>query len=239
MTAIEVTASVGGGVPQAGQRQDERAAGAQPDRVGGRPGPRVDPGPEPRAGQRAVAGERVDIREFAVTDAMPQKNWATAQMSSRNMPTRAPGRVDEDLGRRQPGRGCRASAVVVLDREGDAEQQHPAGDDRDPDDRARCPWARRGGVVRLLGHVRGGVVPGVGVLGHQQADQDDVDRAGPAGRRCANSVNVHDSDWCWSGTNARARDDDRDADEVPPGADVGEQRDQVDAERVEQRRAAA
>src|SRR3954462_9883029 len=31
-----------------------------------------------------------DIREFAVTDAMPQKNWATAQMSSRNSPVCRP-----------------------------------------------------------------------------------------------------------------------------------------------------
>ena len=26
------------------------------------------------------------MREFAVTDAIPQKNWATAQMNSRNRP---------------------------------------------------------------------------------------------------------------------------------------------------------
>src|SRR2546421_2957242 len=31
-----------------------------------------------------------DIRELAVTDAMPQKNWATTQISSRNSPSRRP-----------------------------------------------------------------------------------------------------------------------------------------------------
>src|SRR5256885_12694221 len=31
-----------------------------------------------------------DIREFAVTDAIPQKNWATTQMSNRNSPSRRP-----------------------------------------------------------------------------------------------------------------------------------------------------
>src|SRR3954453_6629506 len=31
-----------------------------------------------------------DIREFAVTDAIPQKNWATAQIASRNSPVCRP-----------------------------------------------------------------------------------------------------------------------------------------------------
>src|SRR5215217_9406605 len=31
-----------------------------------------------------------DIRELAVTDAIPQKNWATAQISSRNSPVCRP-----------------------------------------------------------------------------------------------------------------------------------------------------
>src|SRR5262245_1097479 len=45
---------------------------------------RADPGSAPSR-LKAYA-----IRELAVTEAMPQKNWATTQMNSRKMPVRRP-----------------------------------------------------------------------------------------------------------------------------------------------------
>ena len=87
--------------------------------------------------------------------------------------------------------------------------------------------------MRLLGNVGGGVEARVGVLRHQQPDEEHIDGVGPAvvvlvmeERPRKRLVMVRDE---------RQDDhDDGDADKVPPGADVGQQGDQVDAEGIQQ-----
>ena len=67
------------------------------------------------------------MREFAVTDAMPQKNWATAQMNSRNMPRVRPVASMKIWAGGSPVAAV-ALGLVVLDRCGDGdEQDHGVG----------------------------------------------------------------------------------------------------------------
>src|SRR6476661_3137244 len=90
MTATEVTAKKATWFHRAGiVRMNERVAHSQIEFVGvpvrglirahsGEPG-------------RALSRENAyDMREFAVTEAMPQKNWATPQMTTSASPPRSP-----------------------------------------------------------------------------------------------------------------------------------------------------
>ena len=91
---------VGGGVPQVRQGQDERAGGGQPDRVGGRPGPLVHPVPEIRAGQRAVAGERVDHPRVRGDRGHPAEQLGPDGDEQQQLGPGIPDRGGPDLGRR-------------------------------------------------------------------------------------------------------------------------------------------
>ena len=101
--------------------------------------------------------------------------------------------------------------------------------------------APRAAFLRLLAHVRRGVVAGERVLGHQQADPEHEPeqrareaRAGEA--RVVDRLREHeaDADWWWSGIDDQDSDDQRDADHVPPGRDRVQQREHAQAEQVDQ-----
>ena len=155
---------VGRAVPQVGQGQDQRPAGGQPDRVGRRPGPLVHPVPEVRAGQRAVAGERVDHPGVRGDRGHPAEQLGADDHEQQQLGAGVADRGGPDLGRRHQRAGV-VRVVRGLDRERDADQQHPAGDQRDHDRHHDAARAAARGVVRLLGHVRRGVVPGEACTG--------------------------------------------------------------------------
>ena len=223
---------VGGAVPQVRQAEYERAAGGEPDRVSRRPGPLVHPVPQGGAGQRAVPGESIDHPRVR-----GDRRHAAEQLGADHDEHyhlgggRAQG-VDEDLdGRFTGGRGHRGG--VVLDAEGKPDQQDPAGEQGDDDghhDSARAAARRR---VRFLGHVRRCVVAGEGVLGHQQADREHVEGAVPAGE--VDDRGEHEvGRLVVRRVEGEEADDEQYADDVPPDAHVVQQRDQPDAELVQQ-----
>ncbi len=90
-----------------------------------------------------------------------------------------------------------------------------------------------GGGMGLLGQVRRRVIPGEGVLRHQQADRDDV----PPAEVQAAVVEQAGEDvlgrQVMVGREGEHRDDDEHAGYVPPHADVVQPGDQLDAELVQ------
>ena len=186
-----------------------------------------------RAGQRAVPGERVDHPRVGGDRRHAAEQLGADHDQQQQLAPVVADRVDEDLGRRHAGRPS-DRAGVVLDGERDADQQHPAGDQRDHDRHHDAARAGGGGVVRLLGHVRRGVVAGERVLRQQQADQDDVERRRASPVSLTKCPNTKLADWWCDGHEGQHADDDQHAEDVPPHADVVQQRDQPDAELVQQ-----
>ncbi len=122
----------------------------------------------------------------------------------------------------------------MLDREGDPDQQDPAGDQRDDDRAHDAARAAASGIVRFLGHVRGGVVAGEGVLRQQQPDQHDVQRAGAEPGVVDKMPEDEARRLVMGRLDGQYPDNDQHAEDVPPHADVVQQRDQPDAELVQQ-----
>ena len=252
---------VGDRAVQVRQAEDERADGREPDRVGRRAGPLVDPVPERAARDRAVARERVDhprVRgdrrhaaeelraddEEQDEDAARSGRWRRSRSAPAGRPsaTSARGCSRRPSCRRPPG--TPVSGVIptfIATRrmkpkitETTTENTMPRG-------------AEVVGVVGLLRHVRRRVVAGERVLGVEQADQRDVQRdaqdqraRGPGWPRSPVLLTVFVNTVprsvrvCWL-SNTHDDDDHGDADDVPPHRHVVEQRDQPDPERVQQR----
>ena len=167
---------------------------------------------------------------------MPQNSWAPiATSSSSSAPVRPIASIQ--IWRRGHDRRRLARVIRLLDRERDADKQHPARDERDQDRHDDAARAAARGVVGLLGHVRRGVVPGEGVLGHQQPDRQDVP---PADVEPGEVLQVGEHELGRGVVRARLQaehqraDDDQHAGDVPPDADVVQQRYQPDAELVQQ-----
>ena len=107
------------------------------------------------------------------------------------------------------------------DDERDGEDENPTSDEG-YDDRVDDPL-RSGeiGVLRLLRHVGRGVVTGEGVLGHQQADEEDV-KNGVEAREVDELREDERGRGVVAGDEGKHCRDDRDAEEVPPDRDVRE-----------------
>ncbi len=107
----------------------------------------------------------------------------------------------------------------------DGEDQDPAGDEGDDDGADDAPRSGQVGVLRLLRHVRRGVVSGEGVLRHQEADRRNTYHLEQKPERLM-EPGEHKR---GRGVVARHEDehsgDDRYAEYVPPGRDVGEEGD--------------
>lgn len=170
------------------------------------------------------------MREFAVTEAIPQNSCAPMMTSSISLPVLAP-RASMKICAAWHTRVRLQGAAVGLDREGQAEEQHESGrpghDDR-ADDPLR-PLDR--GVLRLLRHVGGRVIAGEGVLRHQETDERDVDRRAPAG--VVDELGEHKTrGLVLVGNDQQGADDHHDADQMPPHRDRVEEADDAHAEGV-------
>ena len=97
--------------------------------------------------ERAVAGERVDHPRVRGHRGHAAEELGHDHDQQQQLPAGVADGVDEDLGRRHTCRRVPIALVVALDREGEADQQDPAGDHRDDDrhhDAARAgPRPRR------------------------------------------------------------------------------------------------
>ena len=122
---------------------------------------------------RTVARERVHHPRRRGDRRHPAVELCTDDDRQHHLRSRRPEGVEEDLLDREcAGRTC---PFEVLDGERDAECQDVAKDSRDDDrhdDAARRPTR---GALRLLAHVRRGVVARVGVLRLQQAQRQHVE----------------------------------------------------------------
>ena len=113
--------------------------------------------PKRGAGQRTSRENAYVIRELAVTEAMPQRNWATQTMNSKNLAT--PGLPSESRKICAGGRPVSEAARVVSpsstsgDRRGDRVEQDEAADQRDQHTHHDAAGRRDGGVLGLLGDV--------------------------------------------------------------------------------------
>ncbi len=225
------------------------SADAEPHRVRWRTRLPVDLVPVLRSGQGAVTTEGVD--HAAVGRDRCQTAEELADEGDEHEQLRRAGAdgagdqsrcsVDQEgvTRRRRRRSPCSASTSALLRQGSDHRQvQHQRSDRRDvdrPNDRLRCLGAR---ALGLLTDVSRRVEAGDRVLGEQQAEREQVHgdehATGPSGHsgrgrveRTADASLVGRSDEEHTG-------DDDDTDDMPPHADVAEDLDQVDAERVQQ-----
>ena len=146
------------------------------------------------------------MRLLAVTEAIPQNSCAPMTTRSSSLPPVAPSASSRIWAGGTPV-GRREGTVVGLDGEGEAEEQDEAGHPGRPDGLDDALRAGRRRVVRLLGHVGGGVVPGEGVLRHQQAQRTTYSPL-PQPVLLTNSVNTNDADWWLVRDEGERADDD-------------------------------
>ena len=159
----------------------------EPDRVRRGPGALVDRVPPPVAGDRTVAREGVDHARVR-----RDRGHAAEELRTHHDDQREDRRALAEGLEEDPGRSRDVAGRRELERRGDVvarlsfhgvphrQQQDVAEEHRDHDRLPDPVRARDVGFVRLLGHVRRGVVAGDRVLGQQHADQEHVggDRPG-------------------------------------------------------------
>ena len=156
MTAIDVMAAYATGLYRYGRPRMNAPDRRQPDRVRRRPRPLVDPVPERAAGDRAVAGERVDHPRVRRDRRHAAEELRADDEEQDEDAARLADGVDPDLGRRD-ARGRRQRVLVAVDerpvrrredlvgRDPDVHrhQQDEPEDHRDRRPRTRCRAVRR------------------------------------------------------------------------------------------------
>ena len=225
---------VGHAAPQHRHGQEEGEDHAEPDGVGRRPRARVDAVPVAVTGHGAVAAEGEEhpgVRRRRRHAAEELRDHGDQQQQLRPHPRERRG--PDGHRRRRVGGGRRIDLRVGGDHERDGQNEDPAGDQRDDDGADDPPGCRDVGVVGLLGHVRRGVVAREGVLRHQQPDHED--EPGDTERRLVLELR---EDEGGRGVVARHEEehhgDGEDAENVPPGAHIGQEGDDPHTEAVDE-----